>query len=344
MTSKTTKTSQRQKTVSSHVHELVGDELYPLPLLLGQESRLKGVLAGVVPFAWKVMILLGLLLGARYLLWRWSYSLNADALVLATIVAVAESLAFVGVCLLFYNLWDRPKVKPASAPANWADCCWPENQAERTISVDLFVTTYNEPVEMLEETIASAQTLIYPYAIETKVWLLDDGNRAAVAALASRTQVGHLARATNEGFKAGNLENALRQTSADFFVICDADTKLTSNFLTRTLGYFRDRKIAWVQCPHWFTDTPAGFSIATLLNKFGHIGRSLSSLVPKFAQKIRFGKDPLQMDQHIFFVNIMSPRNRNNAAFCCGAASVHRRAALEDNLSRADDLAFVTKD
>ncbi len=345
MNSKTTKTSREQLKISSNVHELVGDELYPLPLLLGQESRLKASLAGVVPFAWKVLIVTGLILGARYLWWRWSFSLNTETYALAVTVVMAETLAFIGVCLLFYNLWDKPKVKPANVPVDWSDCSWSESPEQRPLSVDVLITTYDESPAILADTLEAANALHYPYEIEKNIWVLDDGDRSEICNLAHRFGVNYLSRQTNEGFKAGNLENALRQTNADFFVICDADTKLAPNFLSRTLGYFRDRKIAWVQCPHWFTDTAKGHRFGDLVTKFfGKLGASIATKLPSSVGGFRFGADPLQMDQHIFFVNIMSPRNRNNAAFCCGAASVHRRAALEDNLSRAEDIAFVTKD
>ena len=339
---------------SSNLHELVGDELYPLPLLLGQESRIKGWLAGLVPLAWKVLIVVALLLGARYLFWRWTASLNEEVWLLSLTMVMAESLAFLGVALLFYNLWDKPRIIPASAPVTWRDCAWSENGDDerddqgaenRPISVDIFITTYNEPAAILDRTVQAALAVHYPYKIRQQVWLLDDGNRPEIAALAGRHKVGYIGRTSNEGYKAGNLDNALRQTSADFFVICDADTELFPNFLTRTLGYFRDRKVAWVQAPHWFPDTPKGRSLKELLmRRGGFFSRWLLSQFPRACDWLRFGKDPLQMDQHIFFNNIMGPRNRHNAAFCCGAASIHRRAALEDNLSRADDLAFVTRD
>ncbi|MBL7129863.1 MAG: glycosyltransferase [Candidatus Omnitrophica bacterium] len=51
------------------------------------------------------------------------------------------------------------------------------------------------------------------------------------------------------GFKAGNLNNGLRQIGKDYeyFSISDADTILPANYISRSLPFFSNKKIAFVQ-------------------------------------------------------------------------------------------------
>ncbi|MGI8893783.1 MAG: glycosyltransferase family 2 protein, partial [Bacteroidia bacterium] len=48
-----------------------------------------------------------------------------------------------------------------------------------------------------------------------------------------------------------------------------------------------------------------------------------------FSKKINSGEDLLGTDSRLFYNAILAHRNSSNAAFCCGAGSIHRRKALE---------------
>lgn len=56
-------------------------------------------------------------------------------------------------------------------------------------------------------------------------------------------------RENREGFKAGNLNHALRLVAHEyeFFAVCDADGVLPPDFLTRMLPHFSDDKVGFVQ-------------------------------------------------------------------------------------------------
>lgn len=54
-------------------------------------------------------------------------------------------------------------------------------------------------------------------------------------------------RSTHEDAKAGNINAALRRTDGDIVVIFDADHAPTPDFLERSLGYFADPAIGFVQ-------------------------------------------------------------------------------------------------
>jgi cellulose synthase (UDP-forming) len=88
----------------------------------------------------------------------------------------------------------------------------------------------------------------------------------------------YITRSSNIGFKAGNMRNAMEQTSGDFIVICDSDTRLFPSILENTLGYFRDPDVAWIQTPQWFFDLPQGRTLPDWLGKYaGTPGRWLAA-------------------------------------------------------------------
>jgi cellulose synthase (UDP-forming) len=75
--------------------------------------------------------------------------------------------------------------------------------------VDVLVPVYDEPVDVVEPTIAAARRM---HGARVYVWLLDDGNRDELRALASRQGAGYLRRKHHTGAKAGNINHALRRT------------------------------------------------------------------------------------------------------------------------------------
>ena len=108
---------------------------------------------------------------------------------------------------------------------------------EELPSVDVYIPTYNEPMEVLEKTITGVLCLDYP---NFKAWVLDDGRRPWVKAFCEAKGVGYLTRPDNTHAKAGNINHALTKTSADFVAIFDADFIPQRNFLMRTVGFFAD--------------------------------------------------------------------------------------------------------
>jgi cellulose synthase (UDP-forming) len=271
-----------------------------------------------------------------YLLWRWSGSLNPAAPIFSIIVASAETLFFVGTLLFFYDIWSEDDT-PAQKPPETRNDVGAED-ADTGLFVDVYITTFDEDPDILRPSIIAAQNLLAPKNVHVLVWLLDDGNRPHISRLAADFGVRYLQRSDNIGFKAGNLKNALLQTQGDFVLICDADTRVFPNFLTNTLGYFRDPLVAWVQTPHWFYDLPDGLPWDVVFNRlFQRLLPRLvvTKLTPAFAavaRKLtgqnRWGHDPFMADPVLFFDVIQRRRNRNSASFCCGAGSIHRREAL----------------
>lgn len=182
-------------------------------------------------------------------------------------------------------------------------------------SVDVYIPTYNEPIEVLEKTITGALCLDYR---NFKLWVLDDGRRPWLKEFCEAKGVGYLTRSDNAHAKAGNINHALTKTDAEFVAIFDADFIPQRNFLMRTVGFFFDPKIGIVQVPHAF---------------YNHDPMQANLALRK----------TLPDDQRFFFEAIMPSRDGWDAAFCCGSNSVIRRAALR-NIGDALPTDSITED
>lgn len=287
-----------------------------------------------IELAWQCLALVALVLGANYIRWRWTDSLNWNALWFAIPLVVAETLAYLGLVLFAFNIWLQRDVAARPAPACIGDCLGTAGPAgdparARPVGVDVFITTYNEDEELVRLSIRDAKALGYPHAIDLRIHVLDDGRRPAMQRVAQEEGVGYITRGNNIGFKAGNLRNAMEHTQGDFIVICDADTRLFPTFLQSTLGYFRDPDVAWVQTPQWFYDIPEGQSLPQWLDRhYGLPGRWLGQAAQRLVGRVRVGEDPFINDPRMFYDVILRRRNWCHASFCCGAGSVHRREAV----------------
>lgn len=277
---------------------------------------------------WQFLAIVALVLGANYIRWRWTESLNHDALWFAIPLAVAETLAFVGLLLFTFNLWRTRDFPMQPPPRNLGECS-DQHDASRPVAVDVFITTYNEEEELVRFSIRDAKQLRYPHPLDLRIHVLDDGRRPTMRAVAEEEGVHYITRSNNIGFKAGNLRNAMEHTGGDFIVICDADTRLFPTFLEHTLGYFRDADVAWVQTPQWFYDIPEGEPLPRWLGRrLGGAGRVIGRAVERVVGPVRIGEDPFVNDPQMFYDVIMRRRNWCHASFCCGAGSVHRREAV----------------
>ena len=184
-------------------------------------------------------------------------------------------------------------------------------------TVDVFIPTYNEDLDVLEKTILGATHLDWP-AKRVKVWVLDDGRRDWLRDYCADKSVGYLRRSNNAHAKAGNINAALQVTFGEFVAVFDADFVPRHNFLRRVMGWFDDPRIGIVQVPHHFYN--ADPIQANLL---------LDSMLPD--------------DQRMFFDVMQPSRDAWDAAFCCGSCGVLRRVAV-DAIGGGIPTASVTED
>ncbi|WP_418607948.1 glycosyltransferase family 2 protein [Georgenia sp. SUBG003] len=232
----------------------------------------------------RVLVLLTLTSGTVYVGWRWLFSVNWPNWWIAVPLVLAETYALIDAYLFGLTVWRiKRRGEPPAAPAG--------------LSADVFITTYNEPVDMVAATARAATRITYPH----QTWILDDGDRPDMRAAAESLGVGYLTRSEDwtdrpRHAKAGNLNNALFATEGEFILILDADQVPDPLILDRTLGYFTDPEVALVQTPQWFTNVTES--------------------------------DPLGSQAPLFYGPIQQGKDGWNAAFFCGSNAVLRRDAL----------------
>ncbi|WP_377644598.1 glycosyltransferase family 2 protein [Oryzobacter terrae] len=232
----------------------------------------------------RVLVVLTLVLGTAYVGWRWLFSVNWTNWWIAVPLVLAETYALVDAYLFGLTVW-RSKRRGAA----------PEPTGEET--VDVFITTYNEPVELVSTTARAAQLISFPH----RTWILDDGDRAEMRAAAADLGVGYITRTEDwhdrpRHAKAGNLNNALFATQGEYMLILDADQIPEPHILDRTLGWFQDPTVALVQTPQFFTNVT--------------------------------DSDPLGSQAPLFYGPIQEGKDGWNAAFFCGSNAILRREAL----------------
>lgn len=170
--------------------------------------------------------------------------------------------------------------------------------------VDVFIATYNEPLEVLEKTIAGALALDWP-AGRLNIHVLDDGDRGWLASYCAERGVNHLTREGGAHAKAGNINAALTKTHAPFVLILDADFVPLRPMLRRAIGFFDDPAVGIVQMPHHFFNSDP------------------------VQTNLRLDAD-LPDEQRLFFDVIQPGRDGLDCAFCCGSNGILRRSALEE--------------
>jgi cellulose synthase/poly-beta-1,6-N-acetylglucosamine synthase-like glycosyltransferase len=126
--------------------------------------------------------------------------------------------------------------------------------------VAIQVPCYNEPIEVMRETLTALARLDYPDVVvqvvdnntkDPKIWgVLEE----LCQELGPRFLFIHLE--PWPGYKAGALNEATRRLPKDVSVlaIVDADYVVKPNFLTATVGHFADERVAFVQTPQDYRD------------------------------------------------------------------------------------------
>jgi cellulose synthase (UDP-forming) len=162
-------------------------------------------------------------------------------------------------------------------------------------SIDVFVCTYDEPDDVVEATLAGCAALRQ----EHTTYLLDDGRRESMRVLAERWGAVWITRPNNAHAKAGNINHALARTHGELIFFLDADHVPLPDALDLTVGHFNDPAVALVQSPHDFYNQDS-------------------------VQHYDIGRH----EQSLFFEVICPGKDRHNAAFWCGSATLVRRRML----------------
>jgi cellulose synthase (UDP-forming) len=162
--------------------------------------------------------------------------------------------------------------------------------------VDVFITTYNEPREIISKTVRAARDI----EVEHKTYILDDGNSQEVREIAEKLGVYYITRGNNKDFKAGNINHGLKVSNGRYVVIFDADYIPKKKFLLETLPFFSNPSLALVQTPQLY--------------------RNKDNLISRGADGA----------QRVFYDIVLKGKNRFNAVFWLGTNAIFRREALEE--------------
>ncbi len=232
----------------------------------------------------RVIAVAALAWGCAWLGYRTACSWHGTSPVAFAALVLVESFNLLSLALLAFAGWDWHQEPASPAAPGW--------------SVDVFVCTYDEQVEVVEATLAGCAALRYPHT----TYLLDDGRRDEMQTLATRWNA-HWIHATRQRSRQSreHQPRARTRTDGDLILFLDADHVPLPDALDLTVGYFSDPLVALVQSPHDFYNQDS-------------------------VQHYEAGRH----EQSLFFEVVCPGKDRHNASFWCGSATVVRRVALEE--------------
>jgi len=244
-----------------------------------------------------VMVAMSVLLSTRYMYFRLTQTLHFNSEI-ETLLGMGLFLAevYVWVMLLLSYLQTAWPLKRDIVPLPDDTSLWP--------TVDVYIPSYNEPLEVVRDTVLAAQCLDYPRD-KLKIYLLDDGKRSEFAVFAADVGVGYITRHDNAHAKAGNLNHAMKLTQGELICVFDCDHVATRIFLQATVGGFlQDPKLALVQTPHYFYSPDP------------------------FERNLSVGRN-IPNEGALFYGPIQQGNDNWDATFFCGSCAVIRRSALD---------------
>lgn len=170
------------------------------------------------------------------------------------------------------HIKDRPKKRPAAG-----------------LKV-AFITTFvpsSESIDLLERTLPAMVAVKYPH----DTWLLDEGNSRRVREVCKKYGVRYFSRKhkphynTDSGkfvakTKGGN-HNSWHDAHGhkyDYVAQIDTDFVPRSDFLTKTLGYFKDPKVAFVGTPQIYGNTDSMIARGAAQQTYSFYGSTLRGL------------------------------------------------------------------
>jgi cellulose synthase/poly-beta-1,6-N-acetylglucosamine synthase-like glycosyltransferase len=207
-------------------------------------------------------------------------------------LTLAAWYTFDGCDVVCRGRWRRPK---------------PRFDASYTPKVTLQVPAYNEPPDMLVETIRSLEAIDYP-ALE--ILVIDDNTsdpetwKPVEEYCRDRPRVRFVHVDDLPGFKAGGLNFLLREHTApdvELIGVIDADYLVDPGYLRAVVGYFADPNLAFLQTPQDYRDYEGNTYLTACYDAYRY-----------------------------FFAESMPSRNDRNSIIFAGTMGLIRRPMLEE--------------
>lgn len=237
----------------------------------------------------KGLIILNVLASIIYIFWWLDFS-HAGVLWLYIPLLIGEIYHVFQALAYAITIWNQKK---SIAP-----------RKTNSPMVDVFITVCGEPTEIVKKTVTAALAMDYP---NFNVYVLNDGrgrkvpNWKDINKMAISLGAKAISREHNIGAKAGNINNALKETSAPFITIFDADHVPYTSYLKSIMPYFSDEKLALAQAPQYYQNRQDSFLTTATWEQ-----------------------------QELFFGAICRGKSQMNSTFWCGTNAVVRRKALEE--------------
>ena len=214
-------------------------------------------------------------------------------MILESIIIVIYSTALILIFMyalaqlnLLFNYLNANKISTESPKFDFT------NQTEIP-HVTVQLPVYNE-LYVMERLLDNIVKLDYP-SHKLEIQVLDDSNDESIESTANQIKslqkngvdIKHICRTNREGFKAGALKEGLKVAKGEFIAIFDADFLPKSDWLKRTIPFFKDIKIGVVQ------------------TRWGHINRDYSILtkVQAFALDAHFTLEQVGRSSKGHFIN-----------------------------------------
>ena len=172
--------------------------------------------------------------------------------------------------------------------------------------VSVHIAAYNEPPDMLIQTIKAVEALAYP---DFEVVVVDNNThdpevwRPVEAYCAGRERVTFVHVDPWPGYKSGALNLALERYTnprAEIIAVVDSDYLVDQRWLDDTVGYFADPGLAFVQTPQDYREYEGNRYLTACYDAYRY-----------------------------FFASAMRSRNERNSIIFAGTMGLLRRTALE---------------
>ncbi len=215
------------------------------------------------------------------------YSISLTLLIIYVIALVMIFSYALSQLNLLYN-YVRAKKKDEKAPK--FDLSDPAQVPVVTIQLPVFNELY-----VMERLLDCMGKIDYP-ADKLEIQVLDDSTDKEAFDIAAKKikvlqgqglDIKHVQRENREGFKAGALKEGLKTAKGEFVAVFDADFLPESDWLYKTVPYFKDPEIGVVQ------------------TRWGHINRDYSLLtkVQAFALDAHFTLEQVGRNSQGHFIN-----------------------------------------